>query len=458
MNYIYLVLSLLMIGYLLLKKRKLDFITLAGFSTLFYCYPAFTGMILVDGEYLDIIPEVYACLLIHISVLIIFAILYDIYDNRKREPAEFSWMPLKNKIISKRDAIVMYMIALLGMVLMIYTMIHYKDIPLNQKNVLLSNSNRLIEYYKYISLFLFGYAFVFHDRKLILLKCLSLIMIGYTFLLGHRSFIVIGLIVIVLNHFVNITHGKRIVLAKLLAKKKLITLAILIGMIFFLFVKNVYAAFMGGNYALVIKRLTSGEYYINSLLSSEANSILRNLQYACTTDFNYGIGDYFCGLLKLIPGLGGMIFSAVGAVSFEQALNVQYNEALSEGFGMGSTFLGEAYAAGSYIFLAILVVGLLWGGTALFRLSKKIRHTVWYCWIQFLLAYFAFYIFRNSLINILVTGRALLYIVILSSVLMWMFRYKDYFMMKISSFARGINKAITKKHRLDLGGEEDGNE
>jgi ABC-type cobalt transport system substrate-binding protein len=252
------------------------------------------------------------------------------------------------------------------------------------------------------------YGFVNTGKYINFIRVISLVLIGYTFLLGHRSFIVIGIIAIAFFFFSK--QERTTSLLKFMCTHKLITAAILAAAFFFFFVKNVFAAFMDGNFELVISRLTSKSYYLNMLLRSEANSIIENLQYACQSNIGFEIVDYCLGFFALVPVLGGRVMDLFDVKYFETLLNQQFNDKYDLGFGMGSTFLGEAYSAGSFAFLIVVLISMFALISFMSRCLRKTKSPILYTWLSICLVYCSFYIFRNSSINLFVMMRAYLYI------------------------------------------------
>ena len=116
----------------------------------------------------------------------------------------------------------------------------------------------------------------------------------------------------------------------------------------------------------------------------------------------------------LIPVLGGSIANSLGYVSFESELNLRFNTRLSEGIGLGSTYLGEAYAMGGGL-MVVFIMSLTF--FTLLMIIYKYNNTdspLAYTFLGIVATYFTFYIHRNSLIFLLVAARAYLYIWLLT--------------------------------------------
>ena len=412
MNYIILVLAVISTSYVIFKARKFDYFTVLVFSTVLYYFPMILGRVRLSQNLdatIDISSSAYVCVAVFLTLVFLFLAITDKYK-----------LGINGKILFKeeRSGISAYedtfsnyavlMLEFVGVALMAYTFIMYGGFSGQfNKMAMLAESNRFTEYFKYIALYSFVYAFINKGKKIFFIRIMSIILISYTFFLGHRSFMVLGIIGIFLFKLGN---GKKTKLSYFIKKHKLAFLTIILGALFFLFIKGVFAALMSGQYELVKSRLTDPDYYINALLTSESNSISSNLNFVCTSEMTYNLADYIVGFVLLIPVLGDMISSTTGYVSFEMALNQQFNTRLSEGVGLASTFLGESYAIGGIlaeVIISILILAfVLWLQNKLYFTKNNLTAT----YISIVLPYFTFYIHRNSLIFLLITARAYLYI------------------------------------------------
>lgn len=426
MRWVYLFLCFFALGYVLLKKRRVDFFSVSIVSTIVYYYPAFWGELYNNstGLFYPIISEVYLCLIAHISVLLFFVLLFDHMKQGKLEIGNIEFVHTEDNNDCYTNLVILF-VALVGIALMVITIFTYGEMTGSEKTTLLANANRITEYYKYISLFVFVYAFSFtkEESYISILRIVSLIMIGYTFILGHRSFVVIGIIAILSNALMKVNQKVRLI-TYVRQYRKVVILGI-IAAVFFLFVKNIMAALLNGDYDLVISRLTDVDYYRKSFFNSEANSILDNLQLSCENNLQFSFIDYLGSLFSLIPFLGGRITSALNVKYFEDILNVSFNDKLSMGIGLGSTYLGEAYSIGG-VFTLVIALVLTFYFVAFVQVKKRSTQSrMIYTWLTIILVYFAFYIHRNSLIFLLVAARAYLYIVFLAYLIKLFLRKKQ---------------------------------
>lgn len=424
MNYVILFLFIIIMAYIVFKNREFDYFMVLAFSTVIYYFPAMLGKIRLSENLnmvTDIEPMVYVCIGIFTTTLFVFIILKDKYTFKIGSKKLFYGNEVKIKMYEDYSAnLAVLVLELIGILLLIYTFFLYGNFSVDfNKMELLSEGNRFTEYLKYISLFSFVYAFINKGHCIILIRLLSILLIGYTFLLGHRSFMVLGLIGVLLFRLRN---GKKIRLFSFIKKHKMIVILVFMGACFFMFVKGVFAAFMAGNYDLVKSRLTSSDYYLNTLLTSESNSITSNLHRVCANNMKYSIINYIVGFIQLIPVLGNSIVIRTGYVSFESALNIRFNSQLDEGVGLASTFLGESYSIGG---IATIVIISIFVFIIILWMQKKLyctRNCLVATFLSVILPYFAFYIHRNSLIYLFIMMRAYLYILMFTLVLRWMMK------------------------------------
>ena len=419
MNYVVLTLMIIILLYILFKKRSFDYFTVLVASTIVYYFPLVIGKIrpFEKSEVtIDIFTSVYSCVIAFILVLLFFIFINDKYKFKIYEMRIFNECEQNNTVFEDDlSNLSVCILDIIGIALLLYVYILYGGFSTNfSKVALLSESNRLTEYFKYIALFSFVYAFINKGKFITFIRIVSVILIGYTFLLGHRSFVFLGLIGIFLFRLGN---GKKVQLSYFLRKHKIIVISFLLCCFFFMFVKGVFTAFMTGQFELVKSRLTDPTYYQNAFLTSESNSIVCNLQRVCANNMRYSFSDFIFGFIQLIPILGNFIAVTMSYKSFEMQLNMQFNSQLQEGIGLASTFLGETYSMGGVIsevlisFIVFLLI--LWFERKLYSTNSCLIAT----FLSVILPYFTFYIHRNSLIFLLIMARAYLYILLLTILL-----------------------------------------
>lgn len=415
MRIIYIFVLVCLLLYIFFKNRSIDAFTIMSISTFFYTYSTFWGYILVDNRKIVLDVRVYNCLLIFAVLLLLFIVISD---------SQSVVHPLHKEINHKAESpppnnYANLIVAIIGLFLMLYTIQLYGNIlgTALQKNELLMNANKGTEYFKYVSTFVFTYSFTNTGKYIKVSRFISTFLMIYTIILGHRSFVAIAIIAIGFGKIAKKTNGEKVSLAMYLARHKWITL-MSAGFILTVFlIKGISVALIAGYYDLVLQRLTSTDYYVESITSSETNAIMRNLQYACTSDMGYRLYDYIVSFLSLIPFVGGYVNTLLGGQSFSDLLNLKYNERYSEGFGLGATFLGEAYSAGWYILLLFAIIGLF----ILVRyMNKKFmlsNNTLVKNFFAIGCVYLTFYFHRNTFIFSLTTIRAYLYILLLGIII-----------------------------------------
>lgn len=410
MKYLLILLVVVIVIYAIFGKRKIDFFLISTFSIVVYYYPALIGEIYGAHGDTNITFDTYFCIILYTVSLLYYMIINDRYNlsvYKYKPKSDFN----NTAYYSMINNYTIIILDLLGMVLLIYTMGKYGDIRHGfNKMQMLANANRLTEYLKYIALFAFVCSFISDGKGNRIARILSCILLGYTFVLGHRSFMVIGCIAIFIQ---KIESGEKVVFFEYIRKYKKAILGITVLATVILFIKGVFSALITGQYDLVKSRLEDPEYYRATLLSSEANVITYNLKKVCESGMRYSFFQYFLGLFCLVPVLGGRIGTWLEYTSFERMLNLNFNSRLDEGVGIGSTYLGEAYAVGGFLFVIVQSWIAFFIMSWLMKMRQKHIGKGANTLCLIILSYFSFYIHRNSLIFLLITARAYLYILIM---------------------------------------------
>lgn len=413
MSVLFFILISIPIIYVINAKRKLDYLLVAVLSTFVYYFPALIGCLRVSSYSDATVPiqtGVYLSVFAYVIVMTIFIFITDKYKIKIGYRKVFKEQPLIPKTVEKdvTTNISVLCVEIIGILLLLYSLKNNSGFSDGfNKMLLLASGNRFTEYLKYIALFTFVYSFINSGRFINLCRGFSLILIGYTFMLGHRSFIFLGFIGVIVYHLQKVGSIRLITYIK---SHLFMSIAVLLICFFFLFIKGVFAALITGQMDLVISRLTDPKYYINTLLVSESNSIMYNLQNVCETGMKYSVFQYLLGLILLIPGIGGTLGDVFGYTSFETELNLRFNDRLSEGVGLGSTFLGEAYSLGGILAVVIITTIFMWILIWLVRKSENSDNGLNVAFMSVILPYLTFYVHRNSVIFLLVTIRAYFYI------------------------------------------------
>ena len=406
MQVIYILLSIIALTYVIFKVREIDYFTIYIFSIIIYYFPAYLGVIYKgDFNYIPLSNTTYLILIINLSMILWIMIFYD-FIKRKNE-----FKNNKNDDNNNFDNKAILLISYITLVLNLISIYKYGGISSNFNKVeLLQASSRITEYAKYFSLFIFVYAFTNKGKHINTIRIISIISMIRIFMLGHRSFLVIGIICIIFVYFKN--KNIRNIFQVLIRHKKIIFMVI-IFIAFIFFIKNVFAALMDRNYELVMSRLTDKNYYINTLLQSEPNTIVNNLDSVVKYNMKYDFISYFLVIfLSMIPFLGNIIINALNLKTFEYLLQINFNSQFYEGIGLGSTFLGECFATGGIFFVMLIGILVAIGIIIIEKFGDKVSSPLIKTWTLIFLTYSTFYISRNSLVFILVSSRAYFYITI----------------------------------------------
>ena len=314
-----------------------------------------------------------------------------------------------------KDNFAVLVLNILELILVVNAIRKYGGIISSMRKVdLLAESDKATSYLKYIALYSFIYAFVCKGKYSFILRIFGVSFIIYTFLLGHRSYAVMGLIGIFM-YYIGSTDNKSML--TIIREHTWWFLLMVIAALFFLFIKNTYAALFAGNFELVKERLSNPDYYRNAILVSEANTVMRNLQNIIESDLPYKLSNYLLSFVTLIPFVGGRLASFLGYQKFSVDVNLAFNERYDDGFGIGCTYIGEAYALGWYF--GVLVIVFL---TMLFLmyLNWKIQQThdtENFTFLTITACYFTFFIHRNSQSFLFIMIRAQIYILILLKII-----------------------------------------
>lgn len=410
------VFSLLLISvelYAVLYPRRVDFFSIAAISSLIYLYPGLIGVIqLPDGIIRRINVSTYVCVSMWLVLLLLSMIINDHFTLRIGK--YFVMKKATGGVYTDDNVnanIAVLLLNIVEVILCVYAIGKYGGIISSMRKVdLLAESDKMTSYLKYIALFLFVYSYVCKGKFIRILRIFGTAFIVYTFFLGHRSFAVMGLIGIFM-YYVGTTEKTSMI--SIVKEHKFIFILMLVASIFFFFIKKTYVALFAGNFELVRARLTNIDYYKNAILTSEANTVMRNLQNIIESNMNYSLTNYFLSFITLIPFFGGRLAQFLGYEKFSVDVNLAFNTRYSDGFGIGCTYVGEAYALGGYLGIVIIVLA-----TMLFvaYLNWKVQQThdgIIYTFFTIVACYFTFFIFRNSQSFLLIMIRAQIYIVIL---------------------------------------------
>ncbi len=253
------------------------------------------------------------------------------------------------------------------------------------KQELLESGSRVATFFKQGIVYLTIYYFIlreylknnFYSILILLLNIFTIIF------LVHRSYTVIA--VIACFYFYQYENSKI-----LLKNIKIIIL----GIIFFLIVsisKKIITPLKLGLYDLVIERLTSMTYITNSILQGEQSATSIILNQILINDYKIYYETYM-GIISNFMIYSNVFFKFRSFSSIFQPVLFPFIN-----YGMGSSFIAEAYSNGGIILtvsiLNILFIALIFTNNALLK-NEKVNNKIIFLIIG---VYLSFYIHRNNL-------------------------------------------------------------
>jgi len=404
MQYIYVLLLAFVIVIILWKKQNISFVVIYFLSSVVYYLNAFSGQI-YEGKLNKLVftsypvEKGYYIVLIINLFLILFMVLSEketkVYCEKKKHAAEESVMRV----------FMLCVFVLAGY--MCFTHDIFARTSYN-KGELAQETGALGTYYKYLSSFVFVYMFSLENVKYSLVwKVIATVPIFTTFFFGNRSFLVISLVAVIFNYiYVHCMKEKRKLVDYLLRHKKIVISA---GVFFFvvLAVKGVTSALFNGNYDLVYERLSNIEYYKQVFRVSEPNTISKNLNTIIAYKYQVPTSSYKALWAYCLPFVTEFIESEMGVTNFTKA----YQKTLYiDDLNNASTHLGEAYANGGYVVVAIVVISYLLLLSLVFSGYKKCSTNISKAACLLIGIDCAFFVQRNSMAFQFSRIRAYIYI------------------------------------------------
>lgn len=401
---IYILLIFINLIIFLTKYKKVNFLFIYFISSIVYYAGAIWGKLyyLYNNNLLyeyDINSNTYIALIINMALIMISTLLPEKNIVLGREKKKNT-----NLYIEK---ITMNLFFILCFLLTIYCSLKlnlFSNTNKFNKEELLNNTGTIIEYFKAMIMFAVVYIFIQNDikyNKFIYVLLIFSIMV--TFLLGHRSYIIIALLAIGYYYYNKMSNANSL-LQSVIKNYKIIILGIFIVFITFA-IKGVTAALFDNNMSLVKSRLTSLEYYIKTFKTSEPNTITINLDTIIKNNYRLEKSSYPILITLIIP----FISRAIPYTSFTYI----YQETLFGTTTRASTFIGEAFANGGFLVVALVIMILL---LLLQLINMKLincKDNIIKTFILISGIDLSFYIHRNSLDYALIRIRSYIYIVII---------------------------------------------
>lgn len=245
--------------------------------------------------------------------------------------------------------------------------------------------------YDFLYYFPAGMAFLYGvATKNRFIAFLSFLPLLFYLLVGYRAVIVTALV----GAAVVSLYGQPILTFKTVK----VILYTIVGYIFFVLYKFSYIAIKTNSFDMFATMIEQDARFENvweillwGMFSAEFGQVASNLSMSSAIDMSehYQFSSAFLGS---IPGLNTILNFNEDMTRFSHAIREHANPGFS--YGLGSSFWGEMYQAGSYIgvFLAsTLVIGCI----AVFNLSFR-RSKEKYTLLLLLFSFLAFYIHRND--------------------------------------------------------------
>ena len=235
-------------------------------------------------------------------------------------------------------------------------------------------------------------------------------------LIGYRAIFVIAIIGAIITN----SYGQRILTFRTL---KMIVFTLIMYM-FFVFYKFSYIAIKNNSFdwfAGIIKndnRFESiSDLILWGLFSAEFGQVSSNLSLSSGLDLSehYSFSDAFLGS---IPGLNKVLDFNEDITRFSHVIREFANPGFS--YGLGGTFWGEMYQAGSYVGVfvaAIIIIGALTFFNLIFRNHKE-RYPLFLFFFSFL----AFYIHRNDFTLVVGHLKNTIFLIILAYLILLLFK------------------------------------
>ena len=384
-------------------RNKVDFILVFFLSSLMYHWQVIYGQVWVPPYTFPVNVEAIYIVLIVMMVLQFFAIINDILV--KNIPN------IEYRVAKDREqySIVIILICI-SWAATAYSLAMAGDKILLGKGEYLA-AERLR--YNFITYYPAAMALVYGTvarRKNIIL--LSLIPLLVYLVIGYRAVFVTAIVGVLAVHF----YGQK------LFSKKIIKLGIFVILLFTFFVlyKFSYVAIKAGEFdffAHIIQKDSRfnnlGEFILYAMFSTEFGQVSSNLVLSSAKDLSqsYNFSDAFFGSITLLNNIIGY---NEDMTRFSRVLRIEANPGFS--YGLGSTFWGEMYQAGSYVgvlLMATIIIGLLTFFNISFR-SDKERFPLYLYFVAFL----SFYVHRNDYVLVVGNLKNIIFLIILAYIIL----------------------------------------
>lgn len=411
---VYVILVLANLFLFLMTHRKISYLLIYYLSSCLYYVSAIIGSSFVSSNnhisgFFSNVPvnsKTYIIMIINMLFIMIFLLLElknngILLDNKDKNNSYYTSI----EKISEKYA-VKILIFINFIVAILFVLPSMKSLVSNTFNKadLLEESSSFVSYFKSISSFIFVYLFTQKNINYGKIDYFfSIVFIFITVLLGHRSYLVISLLGIVI-YKMNSKKNTETLFVILKRNWKRVAFVFLL-FILFIVSKNIYTPLLNGNYELVLSRLKDPSYYINSFKQNEFNTIFVNLDTIVKYNFSFPITNYVRAILIFIPFLNRFITI--------EKFSMVYQKILFNSNIRASTFLGEAYACGNFIFVILIVILILSLLNFFDKRITKSKSDIVRTFFILSAVDFSFYIHRNSLEIAFSRIRFFVYIIII---------------------------------------------
>ena len=374
-------LELAVIGLYFLARNKIDFLLLFFCSFCLYHWQILWGTIWVPPFTFDVSTN--SMFIVGLIAIVIFGFVL-LNDRLWRHYPDIPYV--KSNDFDQFGVILVLLTV--GILACLYSLYVAGDkIMLNKNEFTRAQGLKydILYYYPAAMALLYG---ILTKNKLI--TFLSLLPLTLYLLVGYRAIIVTAIIGAV---FISM-YGERIFTFKMIK----VLILVLTLFIFFVFYKFSYIAIKANSFdwfAHIIEgddRFDSVfQFFIWGMFSAEFGQVSSNLSLSSSQDLSshYNFSD---AVLGSITGLNTILNYNEDITRFSRVIREFANPGFS--YGLGGSFWGEMYQAGSYVGVfagALIVVGFITYFNLNFKMQKE-RFSLF----LFLFSFLAFYIHRND--------------------------------------------------------------
>jgi hypothetical protein len=378
MRTLFIIVSILVGLYMVLKRRRFDFFTIGYASALIYFLPAFFGFVGFPTQY-QIVEDwpmywkTYVVMTTVVAAIGVGTFLYDLLPHRTTLPFHLPG--------SSRTGEFAILLALAGFILSILTVGRMLLSP--DKPLMLQSINRWFIFFE-LGSSIAVVVLIARKRYWLALVPGTLLLIDVYF--GIRVSFALTLIA-VMTMLLNRRGRERFAIRQFRFG--------VLGLVFIgvmLMYKTVYSAVKAGDWAVVFMRLRDSGSYVRGVTRSEPFITQTILNEVLVQNFKVGPEHFSSVLYQFVffaPSLGAKY------VSFNDLFQAQLFPG-AIGWGMANNIWAEMWSSGGWPLLIAFIfvyVGMLWIGSELLRVENPEIRSI----SALLFSFWAFYIHRNDL-------------------------------------------------------------